>query len=247
MPCCGLFPFQSRVDSFHSVAQCRRFCFGLSVVGGLLKCLVSWWGCLALPLRAQLAGQEAGSNSQVARGTVILCPKLAMASAAAFTGGACQPATPGTAAIASEPAVALETPCTAACAWQAHARSMTGAWQEPRAAPAEPATPRNLVPQPWTEQSPDQGRKRNAEGHVERSASKKRRIAERMAELADRSGENSSGASQTVVASGSAAQPTQSKNASVDEECVARQQRNAAGHIQRLADVYESCVFDGNR
>ena len=59
MPCCGFFPLQSRVDSFHSVAQCCRFCFGLSVVGRLLKCLVSWWGCLALPLRAELRAELA--------------------------------------------------------------------------------------------------------------------------------------------------------------------------------------------
>ena len=54
---------------------------------------------------------------------------------------------------------------------------------QPAAAPAAPAAPRNLVPQPWTEQSPDQGPKRNAQGHKERSASAERRIAERMVEL----------------------------------------------------------------
>ena len=54
---------------------------------------------------------------------------------------------------------------------------------EPAAAPAAPAARRNLVPQPWMKQSPDQGPKRNAQGHVERSASAERRIAERMVEL----------------------------------------------------------------
>ena len=48
---------------------------------------------------------------------------------------------------------------------------------------------------------------------------------------------NSSGASQTVVASGGAAQHTQSKNGSVEEERLARPQGNAAGHTQRSASV----------
>ena len=30
--CCGFFPLQSRVDSFHSAAKCRRFCFALEWV-----------------------------------------------------------------------------------------------------------------------------------------------------------------------------------------------------------------------
>ena len=29
LPWCGFFPLQSRVDSFHSAAKCRRFCFAL--------------------------------------------------------------------------------------------------------------------------------------------------------------------------------------------------------------------------
>ena len=39
-PCCGFFPLQSRVDSFHSAAQCRRLCFAQELnLSGQVACV----------------------------------------------------------------------------------------------------------------------------------------------------------------------------------------------------------------